>query len=243
MWRYPLNRFHALANLSAREVELLSSLGGAAVKRPRRETFQRQGDVTTGLHLLIEGWVNSSVTLASGKCLVQKAHLPGDMLGSPSMVIGTAVDTLTTITDAVTAFVSYERMGQLFATEPRLTSLFIVAVQMERLSLIDMLAMTGAASAKESLARFLLDLHSRLTPLGAVSNNSFDLPLTQEMIGDLLGLTSVHVNRTMRDLEQQGLISRQGHRLTLVDVPGLRRLSPIPPRTPLFEPGWLPAHT
>jgi len=237
---YPLHRFEALAKLTPAEVDVLRRLGGGLVTRRRGEIFQREGEVTTGIHLLLEGWVTSSVGLASGRRLIQKVHLPGDMLAAPSMVIGRAVDTLTAVTHAVTSFVPYTRMGELLASQPRLTSLLFIAAQMERLSLIDTLAATGAATARENLARFLVDIHARLTPIGAVVNDSFDLPLTQDVIGDLLGLTPVHVNRTVRNMQREGLIARDRRRITLLNLRALRSLSPVPPRMPEFEPDWLP---
>ena len=238
---YRIHRFRAFADLTDKEVELLAGLGDAEVVRRRGETFQREGDSVAGFYLHVSGWIASSIILRSGNRLIQKVHLPGDMLGTPTMVLPRAADTLTAITESVTAFVPYERFGRLFEQAPRLAALFILAVQMERLALMDMLAATGNASAREQLARLLVDLHGRLSLLGAVEDDAFDLPLTQEVIGDLLGLTGVHVNRTIRALEEEGLIARAGQRIRLLDLAALRQLSPLPVRTPAFEPAWLPA--
>lgn len=238
---YPSHRYRALCDLTPAEENALINLGDAEVVRRRGQTFQREGDVVSGFYLHIRGWISSSIVLRNGDRLIQKVHLPGDMLATPSMVLPHAADTLTAITEAVTAFVPYERIGQLLTDMPRLGALFTTAAQMERLALMDMLAITGNASAKEQLARLLVDLHTRLTPIDMVQDDSFHLPLTQEIIGDLVGLTAVHVNRTIRAMEAEGLISRQGHRFRLLDLPALRQLSPLPPRRPRFEAPWLPA--
>jgi len=87
----------------------------------------------------------------------------------------------------------------------------------------------------------LLDLHARLSLLGLVENDTFDLPLTQEVLGDLLGLTSVHVNRTIRSLEADGLIARSDHRIRLIDMAALRSTSPLANRHIAFEPACLPS--
>ena len=238
---YPIHRFQAMCRLTPEEERRLLTLGDAEVVRRRGETFQHEGDVLSGFHLHLRGWISSSILLRSGHRLIQKIHLPGDMLGTPSMVLPKAADTLTAITEAVTAFVPYERIGQLFTEAPRLAALFTVAVQMERLTLMDVLAVSGNASAREQLARLLVDLHARLSPIGLVQDDSFHLPLTQEVMGDLLGLTAVHVNRTIRAMEADGLVSREGHRIRLLNLAALRDISPLPPRRPQFEPVWLPA--
>jgi len=67
------------------------------------------------------------------------------------------------------------------------------------------------------------------------------MPLTQELLGDALGLTAVHVNRTMRLLEREGLIARHGQRIAFGDIEALRKISPVPPRHVRFDPAWLPA--
>jgi hypothetical protein len=73
-----------------------------------------------------------------------------------------------------------------------------------------------------------------------VEERRFDLPLTQELLGGALGLTAVHVNRTMRLLEREGLIARHGQRVVLGDIEALRKISPVPPRRIRFDPAWLP---
>jgi len=178
--------------------------------------------------------------LRNGARLIQKVHLPGDMLGMPSMVLTRAADTLTAITEAGIAFVPFQRLSEIYARLPRLATLFFYAAQVERLALMDALVAIGRTSAKEQLARLYLDLHARLSALGAVENDAFDLPLTQEVIADLTGLTAVHVNRKMRELREEGLIAREGGRVRLLDLAALRALAPIGPRLLQFEPAWLP---
>lgn len=111
---YPLHRYRAFANLSASEERVFADLGGPESTRRRGAIFQREGEETTGFHLLISGWVASSITLRNGDRLIQKVHLPGDMLGTPSMALASAANTLAAITDARTSFVPYARFGALF---------------------------------------------------------------------------------------------------------------------------------
>lgn len=234
------HRFDALATLSPREIARFQALGEAPVSHRKGARIRAQGDPARGIYLMIDGWVASSLILANGARLIQKIHLAGDILGTPSMVLDRSADTLTALTDAVTAFVPEDRIGALLTHEPRLAAVFLMAVQAERLVLMDMLATKGHSSAAEQFAMFLLDLHARLTPLGLVHDDTFDLPLTQEAIGGVLGITSVHTNRTIRDLKAQRLIERRGRAVRLVDPDALRRLAPLPERTLRHDPAWLP---
>jgi len=152
---YSIHRYQALAHLTPREEAALRALAQTETHRRRAETFQREGDKHTGFHLHIKGWIASSITLRSGKRLIQKVHLPGDMLGTPSMALPTAADTLSCITQSVTAFVPYTRFRDLYRSEPRLAALFTMAVQVERITLMDTLAAVGHATARERLCRVL----------------------------------------------------------------------------------------
>ncbi|EZP53332.1 Crp/Fnr family transcriptional regulator [Sphingomonas sp. RIT328] len=237
---YPLHRYRALADLTRDEEAALVTLGDAPVTRPPGHMIRPEGAPVSGFYLHIRGWITSSIMLRNGARLIQKVHLPGDMLGTPSMVLPHAADTLTMVTEATVAFVPFTRLGALYTRLPRLAALVTFAAQAERVSLMDTLAVTGRASAREQLARLLLDLHARLLPLGLVVDDGFDLPLTQEAIGDLAGLTAVHVNRKLRDFREEGLIARDGTTIRLLDLPRLRALSPILPRALRFDAAWLP---
>ncbi|HUD93362.1 helix-turn-helix domain-containing protein [Sphingobium sp.] len=89
----------------------------------------------------------------------------------------------------------------------------------------------GATSALERLAAFLLDLHDRLVATGAVTDGGFDFPLTQQQLGDLLGLTTVHVNRSLRRLDETGYLRRSRRRMFIQSIQGLGAIAPnLPPR-------------
>ncbi len=237
---YPIHRYQALAKLTATEEKTLLSLGDPEQHHRRHDVLQREGQPVRGFYLLNAGWAISSIDLPNGKRSIQKLHLPGDMLGTPNMVLATAAYRLTAVTDLVTSFVPYRRFGELFRTSPRLAALFLMATQLERLMLMDTLAMVGNATARERVARLLLDLHNRLTPLGEVVENSFDLHLTQEMMSDLLGMTHVHLNRILRKFDCEGIIRRWNRKIKLNDLDMLRRTAAMPFRKPSSEPDWLP---
>ena len=90
-------------------------------------------------------------------------------------------------------------------------------------------ARLGRMSALERLAHLLVQLHDRLDVIGAVENDRFALPLPQEMLGDLLGLSTVHVNRTVQELRRQKLISTERNVVHLLDRAALDRLAPSVP--------------
>lgn len=151
-------------------------------------------------------------------------------------------EALTAITPVSVSAVSFDRFGSLLAQHPRVAAQFLLNVQRERVALMDQLSAMRRTSAQSRLAAFLTDLLERLGRLAAVKEDSFTMRLTQEQIGDVLGLTSVHVNRLLRDLEELGLIARDRQVVRILDRQALVRLAVRPHRTLRTDLPWLPPH-
>lgn len=237
---YPLNRFTDMAALSDAEQKRLRSLGDTPILYKRAATIRAEGDPAPCIYLMLEGWVLASMVLPSGARQVTKVHLPGDILGTPSMALTSAAETLTALTDCLVAPVPLTRMRDLFVDHPRLAALFLMAVQIERIALMDAMAAMGKTDAREQIITFILDLHDRLARLGKAPGGAFELPMTQEQIGEKLGMTSVHLNRSLRVLDAEGLLTRTGRLVRLNDIETLRGLSQLPRRQLRTDPEWLP---
>ena len=80
-------------------------------------------------------------------------------------------------------------------------------------------------SEYERIAHFLLELLTRLQVIGLADERSFRMPLTQELIGDALGLSVPHVNRTLRQLRNDELVSIEEHVVIIKDVEALSALA------------------
>ena len=240
MPKMSLHRLEEFATLCAGDADLLENWAGEQIRYPAGAKIRKQGDPATCVYFLAEGWVGSSMSLTDGRRQFMKIHLPGDVLGSPSMSLSAAAETLEAFTEVAIAQVPHRVLGQLIDKSPRFAATFLLSVQKERVALMQEKAILGQGSALERMAWFLLDLHARLRVAEMADEDGFDCPLKQEQIADLLGMTSVHASRTLTRLQREGLIDRKRGRMTFTDVPGLRALSPceVPPF--VVEPDWLP---
>ena len=77
--------------------------------------------------------------------------------------------------------------------------------------------------AQARMAHLLCEISARLEAAGLARELTYDLPMTQEQLGDALGLTSVHINRVLKELERGGLIRRRKREVTIIDWHRLRR--------------------
>ncbi|MCE7517540.1 Crp/Fnr family transcriptional regulator [Vreelandella titanicae] len=94
----------------------------------------------------------------------------------------------------------------------------------QQAQLSERLIYLGKYSAHEQLAHFLYEIYLRLKRIKAVRDNSFFMPLTQELISDALGMSPVHVSRTFSMLRDEGLVIRNRQHVKLPDPEALSRL-------------------
>ena len=218
----PLSEF---GELSEKELVRLAEAVGPPVSFARQGVIRHQGEMPDTIYLLQEGWVCSAVTLPSGERQLFKIHLPGDLMGVPSLCLTESIDTLYALTPVVIRKLPADKFGAIFSSTPEFAARMYLVAQRERIVLMDRLSALGAKRASGRMAALLLDLHERLRQVGQVRDGQFTLRLTQDEIGDYLGLTAVHVNRTFRQLQEAGLIERRLQRIKLLQIDTLAEMS------------------
>jgi CRP-like cAMP-binding protein len=229
-----------LVDLTLGELTALEKLEDR--KRPVRRgaVLQRENEAGGELFILRKGLMMSYVLLDDGSRQILRFHFPGDMLGVSSVIYREAPETLCALSDCVVCPFDRATLSDLMAAHPRLSAMILVYCQIERVALTDRLAALGRTSAKARVAALLLDLRNRLRATDKSVQNAFALGLTQEEIGDATGLTSVHVNRMLRQLEEESLIARESGRVTLLDERALARAANYVNRYERLDLGWLP---
>lgn len=201
----------------------------------------RENESPRELFIVRSGWLHSSGVLGNGSRQILRFHFQGDILGLPLLAFADSPETVTAVTEVALSPFSREKLAQLIEEHPRLGALILGLSVAERVSLADRLASIGRTSARARVGSLICEIVARMRRLGAAGNGGFiQLPLTQEDIGDATGLTSVHVNRMMRALVDDGIIERNGgNQLRLLDEKRLVADSNYIDRTGL-ETGWLP---
>ncbi len=226
--------------LSDAEKAALSRLEENPRRVKRGAVIQRANDTVTELFVLREGRAMSFVILPDGSRQILRVYFPGDFIGSASTVYGKAPESLVALSDSIICPFDKLALRRLLEEYPRVAALLFLLSNAERVSLTDRLASLGRTSARARVAAFLLDIFDRLRITDDSIVDSFDLKLTQEEIGDAVGLTSVHVNRMIRQMEQEGLISRAQGRITLTDIARLEEIGHYSNRHKDLDLDWLP---
>ena len=192
------------------------------------------------MYVLRRGTMMSSVLLDDGSRQILRFLFPGDLMAVSSLVYREAPETITALSDCVVCPFDRATFARLIAGHPRLAALILVYNQIERTALTDRLAALGRTSAKARVAAVLLEMRNRLSIVNRDLPDSFVLGLTQEEIGDATGLTAVHVNRMLRQLEEEKLIARDNGRIAFVDQRALTRAANYVDRYAGLDLSWLP---
>ena len=153
--------------------------------------------------IVVSGWVVEMRLLQDGRRQIFGFLLPGDVAhagprshaGSCGLMAVTNVE----VADAAT-LIQGDQSKQIAAA-------LNDAVRRRQERLFDHLVRIGRLTAKERMLNLLLELHDRLQAVGLVKDDTFRLPLTQEMFADALGLSVVHINRTLQQLRREGLLT------------------------------------
>lgn len=229
-----------LIDLTTVEQKALEKLEERQRPVRRGAVLQRENEGCNELYILRKGLMMSYVLLDDGSRQILRFLFPGDMLGVSSAVYQEAPETLAALSDCIVCPFDRGALSDLMLDHPRLSAMVFVYSQVERVALTDRLAALGRTNAKGRVAALLLDLRNRIRATDKTIANVFALGLTQEEVGDATGLTAVHVNRMLRQLEDEGLIARENGRVTLLDERALARAANYVNRYEGLDLSWLP---
>ncbi len=185
-----------------------------------------EGDEGGDLYVVVEGWIMQYQILSDGRRQILDFALPGTILGFVSPSDPTLTHTTESLTGTTVAVIPRDRLSDLCRTNPNF-SVHLISVAAESLNLaFESITDIGRRSAREAVAHLLLRLFARIrAQCPRDTEASVMIPLTQEHIGDALGLTAVHVCRTLRKLRQDGVLSLSNGMLTVLDLDRLREIS------------------
>ncbi|GEN29648.1 Crp/Fnr family transcriptional regulator [Halovibrio variabilis] len=170
-----------------------------------------------------EGWAYSYRNLRNGSKQILKFYLPGDIIGMRDFGFTRRLSSAAMINQGVIYPFSYQQLFELFGRSSLAVGIMATAMRQQAL-LSERLIYLGQYAAHERLAHFLYEIYLRLKRIEAVEDNSFLMPLTQQLISDALGMSPVHVSRTFSMLREEGLVIRDRQHVKLPDPEALARL-------------------
>ncbi len=222
----PLTRkLSSLVALSEAELAMLERLHQRRRSFPAGRDLVHEGQSGQAAYILSDGWVCSYKIQPDGTRQIVDFQVPGDFLGLRSVLLRTSDHSFEPIVDSQAAEVMSGDLLQAFDQTPRLATAILWAASRDEAMVVEHLVSIGRRDAEARMAHFLLELGSRLALVGMASKQGYDCPLTQYHLADALGLSAVHVNRVLRPLRENGLVTVRDGRVTFHDHERLAELA------------------
>jgi CRP-like cAMP-binding protein len=206
----------------------------AAASLPRfvrkGECLIEQGEDVAALVVLCNGMTHTVRTLSDGKQQIVAVSIAGDFLNSGGLLFRQAPNSIFALTPAICLSLPFKQVEALTRTRPAIARALWLETAARAAVQQEWMVWLGRRAAQTRLAHFLCEVTYRLQLAGSGERDEFDLPLTQRELADLLGLSSVHVNRTLQILRGQGLIELNHQRLKVCNRHGLYEIAEFDPR-------------
>ena len=236
----PLRALPLFLEHADEELELIQSMKKRELTLQADEVLIHEGQTDAQLFTLLRGWAYRFKTLSDGRRQILSFLLPGDFIGVQQKMADAAAHGVTTLTEATFCVFQRDALWTLHRQSPSMGFNVTWLTAHEESLVDDNLLSVGRRSAQERIATLLIQLYKRMGALQTddASGDGVPFPLTQQHIADSLGLSLVHTNRTLRNLEQRGLHRIEHGRLRLRDVSALERMADLygdgrPPQRPL----------
>jgi CRP-like cAMP-binding protein len=211
------SKLERISPLDKEDIDRVAALSFKIERVPRFRRLVREGDVPDQCCLLASGYACRYKEASNGARQIVSFHLRGDLLDIQHLLLARADHSLETITPATVAWIPKSELLRLAWERPN------VGKALWRDSLVDAsifrewVLNVGRRDAKTRIAHMLCEFVARCQAAELGSADRFEFPMTQEQVGDATGMTSVHVNRSLKALDGDGAIERDRNRFKVLD--------------------------
>jgi CRP-like cAMP-binding protein len=220
-----LRKLRARDLVSDKEEEVLRASVADLVEFPANRVIVKAGVTLSNCTLLIDGLVARYKDLADGQRQIMELHLPGDFLDLHSFLLKRLEHNVGALTPVRAAIVPHEAVRVITEEHPHLARMLWFSTLLDAAIHRERILSVGRRSAVARIAHLICELQVRLEVVGLSDSYRFPLSLTQADLADATGLTSVHVNRMLKQLRDEELLTFRGGEVVIQDWDRLQRLA------------------
>jgi len=181
----------------------------------------RQGKPVEWSTLLVHGMMTRHVDGADGRRHLVAVHVPGDFVDLHAYALKKLDHDVAALTDATVAIVPHAAIKSIQAECPELARRLWFSTLLDAAIHRQWIYRLSSLDARQRVAHFLCEMNARLLAIGESDGASYELPMTQSDLGEVCSLTSVHVNRVLRQLREANLCTARSLRIDIHDLKGL----------------------
>ncbi len=218
-----MRRLKRRFDLSSRAIDALNDLSFKIRNFAPNQYILREGEMATQCSYVAAGFVYRHKVLGNGARQIVAIHMTGDFIDLQHIMLDRADHNIQSLTTATLVQFPAQQLLRLCYEFDDIGRALWLETLIEAAIFREWVANVGRRDARARTAHLLCELATRREAAGLGPRGNYELPMSQEQIGDALGLTSVHVNRTLKLLESEGLIARTKRAVVVADWEGLRR--------------------
>lgn len=220
-----IEKLRGFAELSDRDCEALERATSKSRTFGPRQDLIREGDQPGSVFVVLDGWAYRYKVLPSGSRQIMAFLMPGDACDLHVGMLAEMDHSIQTATHAQVATISREAMDVLMKAHPGIARAMYISQLVDQGTLRAWIVSLGRRSSVERAAHLLLELYLRAVRIGVASHDQMEFPLSQTVLADALGMTSVHVNRVLQELRRSDAITLRRGVLRIQDPATLTKLS------------------
>ena len=217
------------AELSDQDRQTLRHAIGDVRHVAARVALIEEGDRPENVHAILEGFACRYKILTNGERQIMAWLVPGDICDMHVSILGEMDHCIGTLAPCKVAYIPRHMIEDLTSRHPAINRALWWSTLVDEGTLREWLVNMGRRPADKQMAHLFCELFVRLQSVGETTGTSFDFPLTQDELADTLGVSTVHVNRMLQQLREDGLIILKGKTLTNLDLDGLKAFADFDP--------------
>ena len=207
-----VRRLRTTSAVTDEDIKAVQALPITVRDYPAEQNIVSDGQKATECCLIIRGFCARSKTTSEGRRQILSIHIPGEIPDLMSLHLHVMDHDLSTLTPCTLGFIHHETLRLLHRRQPNLADMFWRDTLIDASMFREWIVNVGQRPAPARLAHVIVELRERLKVIGRIEGDSFEMPLTQEQIGEALGITAVHANRVIKQLRQDGIVAfHRGH--------------------------------
>lgn len=220
-----LRRLRTTSGVDEEDVQAIRSLPMVIKQYRPSQAIIRDGDRPTECCLLADGFCVRSKTTSDGGRQILSIHIPGEIPDLQSLHLHIMDHDLVTLTECTLGLISHMALRHLIRQRPNVAEIFWRDTLIDSSMFREWIVNVGQRAAANRLAHVIVELRERLKVIDRVQGATFEMPLTQEQIGEALGITPVHANRIIKQLREDDVLDFHRGRITVIDEAKLQELA------------------
>ncbi|MBZ9774988.1 Crp/Fnr family transcriptional regulator [Mesorhizobium sp. CO1-1-8] len=226
-----IRKLEHFKKLSDEDKELLANSVAKTVEFGPGSDIITQGDQPDYVHLLVDGWAGRYKLLQDGGRNIMAFLIPGDLCDVNVALLEEMDHSIGALSACKVALIPLATIRTLMDENRTLARALWWGTLVDEAVLREWLVTVGSRPAQQRVGHLICEMLIRTDAVGLASGNSFDLPLSQQELADTMGMSLVHMNRTLQALRSRELITTNGHK---VMVDNLRALTKFTAFDPLY---------